>query len=72
VRLWIELDAAVTLARVDRARGVEGLRAVARKAEAMGALSEQKLAVQQLRILSVRTWRGHPLTPDHARNAVAG
>ncbi|HEU5477248.1 MAG TPA: LuxR C-terminal-related transcriptional regulator [Gaiellaceae bacterium] len=67
VRLWIELDAAATLARVDRPRGVEALREAARAAEAMGARSEQSLAVQRLRGLGVRTWRRHgnaaPLTP---------
>lgn len=57
MRLWIELDAAVTAARVDRSAGVEALRAVAGKAERMGALSEQKLAVHHLRGLGVRIWR---------------
>jgi DNA-binding NarL/FixJ family response regulator len=57
--LWIELDAAV-LAEVDRASAVEALRSVAQKAESMGALSEQQLAVQRLRALGVRTWRRGP------------
>jgi DNA-binding NarL/FixJ family response regulator len=57
VRLWIELDAAVAMAGIDRVRGVEALRSVAQRAEAMGALSEQKLTLQQLRSLGVRTWR---------------
>lgn len=66
VRLWIELDAAATLAELDRPRGVDGLREAARAAEAIGARSEQSLAVQRLRALGVRTWRRHgdaaPLT----------
>lgn len=66
VDLWIELDAATTLANLDRPRGVEALREAARSAEAMGARSEQSLAVQRLRALGVRTWRRHgdtaPLT----------
>ncbi len=67
VRLWIEIDAGSSMARVDRARGVEALREAARKAEAIGAVSEQRLALQQLRSLGVRTWRRRgpatPLTP---------
>jgi DNA-binding NarL/FixJ family response regulator len=60
MRLWIEIDAAVATARVDRPRGIEELRAVARKAQDMGAVSEQKLVVQQLRSLGVRTWKRGP------------
>ncbi|MGH2935148.1 MAG: LuxR C-terminal-related transcriptional regulator, partial [Gaiellaceae bacterium] len=79
MRLWIELDAAAALARVDRPRGVEALRGAARTAEAIGARSEQSLAVQQLRALGVRTWRRHgdtaPLTArelEVARLVAAG
>jgi DNA-binding CsgD family transcriptional regulator len=57
LQLWIEVDAAAPLAAADRKQAVEALRSVARKAEGMGALSEQKLAVQGLRALGVRTWR---------------
>lgn len=57
VRLWIDLDAATTLAGLDRPRGIEALREAARRADAMGARSEQSLAVQRLRALGVRTWR---------------
>lgn len=57
MRLWIELDAALASASVDRARAVEELRLVAHKAGDMGALSEQQLAVHELRALGVRTWR---------------
>jgi DNA-binding NarL/FixJ family response regulator len=64
--LWIELDAAAALSQIDRGAGVEALRAVAQRAQAMGALSEQQLAVRLLRTLGVRTWRrgadGAPLT----------
>lgn len=79
IGLWIDLDAATALAAVDRTRAVETLRAVAQKAEAMGALSEQQLAVKQLRALGVRTWRrrggGGPLTArelEIARLVAAG
>lgn len=57
MRLWIELDAAAAVTEVDRTRGVEAWRAAAESAAAMGASSEQQLAVQQLRALGVRTWR---------------
>jgi DNA-binding NarL/FixJ family response regulator len=57
MRLWIELDAAITMARVDRVEGVAALRLVAQTAEEIGALSEHKLVLQQLRGLGVRTWR---------------
>lgn len=79
MRLWIELDAAIALSRVDRTRAVEALRAVAQEAEAMGALSERRLAVRQLRTLGVRTWRrrggGGPFTArelEIARLVAAG
>ena len=65
-KLWIELDRAAAVAAVDRTNGVQALRAVAREAEAMGALTERQLAVQKLRELGVRTWQrrggGDPLT----------
>ena len=68
MRLWIELDAAVAAGRIDRPRGVEELRAVAHKAGEMGALSEQRLAVHQLRALGVREWRrGGDAAPLTAR-----
>jgi len=57
VRLWIELDAAVAAARVDRSRGVGQLRQVAHQAGDIGAFSEQQLAIHELRALGVRTWR---------------
>lgn len=57
LRLWIDLDTAAAATRVDRTRGIEAWRAAAQSAASMGALSEQQLAVQQLRALGVRTWR---------------
>ncbi|HET6908953.1 MAG TPA: LuxR C-terminal-related transcriptional regulator [Mycobacteriales bacterium] len=57
LRLWIELDAAATTSRFDRSAAIEALGDAAHKAEQMGAFSEEKLAVQQLRALGVRTWR---------------
>jgi DNA-binding CsgD family transcriptional regulator len=60
VGLWIELDAAIALTALDRARGVDALRVVAERAANMGALSEQQLAEQRLRALGARTWRRGP------------
>ena len=57
MRLWIDLDRAVALARIDRDGAVVALRGVARDAEAMGAASERQLAIRELRALGVRTWR---------------
>lgn len=57
VRMWIDLDSAVAAARVDRARGVDQLRQVAQLAGDLGAVSEQQLAIHELRALGVRTWR---------------
>ncbi|MDA8435146.1 MAG: LuxR C-terminal-related transcriptional regulator [Actinomycetales bacterium] len=62
MRLWIELDAALACARVDRARGVQALRDAAGKAGRMRAFSEQRLAIHELRALGVRTWRRGPDT----------
>jgi DNA-binding CsgD family transcriptional regulator/tetratricopeptide (TPR) repeat protein len=69
MRLWIDLDTASTLGKVDRAEGIAALRAVAERADIAGAVSEQQLAVQALRTLGVRTWRrsrtaeAHELSP---------
>ncbi len=57
MRLWIELDRAIALADVDRARAVSALQVLASEADAMGAVSEQQLATRKLRALGVRTWR---------------
>lgn len=57
MRLWIDLDRAVMLARIDRATAVAALQRFAQDAEAMGALSERQLAIRELRALGVRTWR---------------
>jgi len=55
--LWVQLDAAATLAAVDREQAVAAFRSAAGAAEEMGAFSERQLAVQRLRALGVRTWR---------------
>ena len=57
LQLWIELDLASTLARQDRGAAVRLLRSVASTAESMGAVSEHRLAIQQLRALGIRAWR---------------
>lgn len=65
----MQLDAAATLAAVDRERAVAAFRSAARAAEEMGALSERQLAVQRLRTLGVRTWRRGPMSGDGALTA---
>ncbi|HEU4978195.1 MAG TPA: LuxR family transcriptional regulator [Solirubrobacteraceae bacterium] len=71
--LWIAIDAAAAAAHHDRAAGVEALRRAAADAGAMGATSEQRLAVRLLRALGVRAWRrsgdGAPLTAREAEIA---
>jgi DNA-binding CsgD family transcriptional regulator len=57
IGLWIDLDAAVALAAVDRAAGIESLRTAAERSATMGAVSEQQLTERQLRALGARTWR---------------
>jgi DNA-binding CsgD family transcriptional regulator len=57
MRLWIDLDRAVAVARVDRGRAVIALQGVVRDAEAMGAASERQLAIRELRAMGVRMWR---------------
>jgi DNA-binding NarL/FixJ family response regulator len=60
MRLWIELDLAAALAKLDHDRAIVAFERVVRDAEAMAALSERQLALQQLRMLGVRTWRRGP------------
>ena len=55
--LWLQLDLAASLAKVDRGTAAEVLRAAGHTAEAMGAHTEQLVADQALRALGVRTWR---------------
>ena len=57
LQLWIELDLASTLASQDREASVRLLRSIASTAESMGAVSEHRLAIQQLRALGIRAWR---------------
>lgn len=66
VGLWIDLDAAVALAAVDRTAGAEGLRGAAEDAARMGAISEQQLAERYLRALGARTWRRSPTNDTRA------
>ncbi len=66
IGLWIELDAAMARAGVDRPAGAEGLRAAAERAASMGAISEQQLAEQRLRALGARTWRRGPTSDTGA------
>ncbi len=62
LRLWIDLDAAAALARLDRAAAISAYERVAGRAEEMGARSELQLAGARLRGLGVHTWRRGPTT----------
>lgn len=55
--LWVRLDLGSALAREDRTVAAEVLRAVGADAQRLGAITEQRVAEQQLRWLGVRTWR---------------
>jgi DNA-binding CsgD family transcriptional regulator len=55
--LWARLDLGRALARSDRQRSVEALRGAAALAEQIGAISQARLASQELRRLGVRAWR---------------
>lgn len=62
MRLWIDLDAAVVVAPLDRTAAIDAFMRVASRAEEMGAHSEVELANARLRRLGVHTWRRGPTT----------
>ena len=62
MRLWIDLDAAATLAQLDRKSAIGAFERAARESEEMGANSELQLAEARLRGLGVHTWRRGPTT----------
>lgn len=65
--LWDGLNLARAQSEVDRRAAAETLRAVAAKANAGGARTEEAMAEQALRRLGVRTWaRQAPTTVDDA------
>jgi DNA-binding CsgD family transcriptional regulator/biotin operon repressor len=55
--LWINLDLGRALAGFDSARGVNALKSVADRANGLGAVNEERVALRSLRDLNVRTWR---------------
>lgn len=55
--LWARLDLGRALGRIDRARSVEAYTEAAELAEQIGAVSQGRLAIQELRRLGVRAWR---------------
>jgi DNA-binding CsgD family transcriptional regulator/predicted DNA-binding transcriptional regulator len=55
--LWINLDLGRALAAFDSTRGVDALKSVADKANGLGAVNEERVALRLLRDLNVRTWR---------------
>lgn len=60
LRLWIDLDAAGALARIDVRRSIDAYRRIVDEAEEMGARSERELALAGLRRLGVHTWQRGP------------
>jgi DNA-binding CsgD family transcriptional regulator len=55
--LWVELDLGRAWAMLDSARGVATLEAAADRANRLGAVNEERVALRALRDLGVRTWR---------------
>jgi len=55
--VWLRMDLARAMEPRDRATAIEGYRTASRDAGAMGALTQQRLADQELRRLGARTWR---------------
>jgi DNA-binding CsgD family transcriptional regulator len=55
--LWIHLDLGRALTAPDSARGVSELKSVADRANGLGAMNEERVALRVLRDLNVRTWR---------------
>ncbi|MGH2700623.1 MAG: LuxR C-terminal-related transcriptional regulator [Actinomycetota bacterium] len=58
--LWIRIDLATVVLPGDRERATSIYAEVAEQAEALGAVSEHRVALQSLRSLGVRTWRRSP------------
>lgn len=58
--LWIRIDLATAVLPRDRERATSIYAGVAEQAEALGATSEHRVALQSLRSLGVRTWRRSP------------
>lgn len=61
---WARLDLGRKLAGSDGGRAAEALREAGAAAEAMGALTEARIAEQALRSLGVRTWRRGAALPE--------
>ena len=55
--LWVELDLGRTWAAFDSTRGIATLKSVADRANRLGAVNEERVALRALRDLGVRTWR---------------
>ena len=65
--LWARLDLAMLLIDGAPTDAAKELRAAGSAAEAMGAITEQRLAEQRLRSLGVRTWRRGAATSGSTR-----
>ncbi|MGH2604391.1 MAG: LuxR C-terminal-related transcriptional regulator, partial [Dehalococcoidia bacterium] len=55
--LWVDLDLGRAEAVIDSAGGVATLKAIADRAQQLGAVNEERVALRSLRELGVRTWR---------------
>ncbi len=60
LRLWIDLDAASTVAQIDRTQGVHLFEKAMLRAQELGARSESEFAMARLRGLGVHNWRRGP------------
>ena len=67
--VWTRLDLGGVLATVDRPLAADVLRTAGTAAELAGAVTESRLADQQLRALGVRTWRRTTVTAGSGRLA---
>ena len=58
--LWCQLDVGSAIATQDRANSIHALSQAADLAGRIGAVTEERLALQLLRTLGIRTWRRGP------------
>ncbi|HTK45211.1 MAG TPA: AAA family ATPase [Patescibacteria group bacterium] len=58
--VWVKLDAAATIRRMDRSLAVKEFTEAAALAEQIGAVGRSRLATRALRQLGVRSWRRGP------------
>jgi len=69
--LWAQLDLGRALDAIDRDRSVKAFTEAAWLAEAIGALTQSRLAARELRRLGVRAWRRGPATTGDGLGALS-